>query len=92
MHICVFHNKVKIVLHAHFDNFEVCRYVFVSLQMPSKPSEKVRVSCLVVNSITVCSYGGVSGLRLTFEGTDVKLSSVGWCLMFDIGWANRGST
>ena len=58
----------------------------------SKQSDKVRVSCLVVNSITVCSYDGESGLRLAFECTDVKLPSVVWCLMFDIGWANRGST
>ena len=34
---------------------------------------------------------GGSGLRVN-EGTDVKFSTVGWCLLFVFDWAHRGSS
>ena len=53
-------------------------------------------ACLVVNQITVNSYGfllndvGI-GLRLN-DGPDVKLYSVAWCLMIVVGWVHCSST
>ena len=55
-------------------------------------------ACLVVNPITVDSYGFLfkcnddeTGLRLS-DGPDIKVYSVGWCLMPVVGWAHRSST
>ena len=53
-------------------------------------------ACLVVNQITVNSYGFLlhddwSGLRLN-AGPDVKLYSVAWCLMIVVGRAHCSST
>ena len=60
-----------------------------------------QLACLVINTITIYSYGflfnsttlvggGRSGLILN-DNPDVKLSSVGWCLMLVFGLANYGS-
>ena len=55
-------------------------------------------ACLVLNPITVYSYGflfnctTVGQASESFEGSDVKLKSVGWCLMLICSWTHRGST
>ena len=54
-------------------------------------------ACLILNPITVYIYGflfnctTVSGIIL-YDGSDVKLKSVGWCLMLISSWTHRGST
>ena len=57
-----------------------------------------QLACLVINTITIYSYdflfnstalvgwwGGRSGLILN-DNPDVKLLSVGWCLMLVLAW------
>ena len=52
-------------------------------------------ACLVVNLVVVDSYGFLFncttvGQASDFNGSpDVKLLSVGWCLMLVVGWVHR---
>ena len=54
-------------------------------------------ACLVLNPITVYRYGFLFncttvGQASDYDGSGIKLISLGWCLMFICSWTHRGST
>ena len=51
-------------------------------------------ACLVVNPITVYSYGVIFNCMTVNQASDygVELLSIGWCLMLVVGWGHCSSS